>query len=242
MKNNEANTFVFIASIIIGVLISMNISFTRTTDRVFLSAKQYQDSYNYKNKLYSDIVGLMQQYKKYNSKLLKYKSNEESEEQVTDGIIEELNENNILLGKVPLQGQGIKISLNDASVSDIENSIGFEKKLRLVHDMDIMQVINDLKNSGAEAISINGQRVIDKTEIYCSGAFLRINGIKMMAPFTIYAIGNKEVLYNYMLANENYLKSLITRKLSVDIEQLDNLNIPAYTGEQKKEFLSSKNE
>lgn len=48
MKNNEASTFVFIASIIIGILISMNISFTRTTDRVFLSAKQYQDSYNYK--------------------------------------------------------------------------------------------------------------------------------------------------------------------------------------------------
>lgn len=68
--------------------------------------------------------------------------------------------------------------LNDANDKDIENSLAFEKALRLVHDMDIMQVINDIKNSGAEAISINGQRVVDKTEIYCSGAFLRINGVK----------------------------------------------------------------
>ncbi|AKN33989.1 division initiation protein [Clostridium carboxidivorans P7] len=242
MKNNEASTFVFIASIIIGILISMNISFTRTTDRVFLSAKQYQDSYNYKNKLYSDIAALIQQYQKYNSKLVEYKSNEKNEEQVTKGIIEELNENNIILGKVALEGQGIKISLNDAKDEDIENSFEFEKKLRLVHDMDIMQVINDIKNSGAEAISINGQRVVDRTEIYCSGAFLRINGVKMMAPFTIYAIGNKEVMYNYMLSNENYLKSLITRKVRVDVQQCDNLTVPAYIGEQKNALISSKNE
>ncbi len=238
MKNNEANTFVFIASIIIGILISMNISFTRTTDRVFLSAKQYQDSYNYRNKLYSDISGLKQQYEKFNSKLLKYKSNEENEEQVAASINEELNENNIILGKVPVTGQGIKISLSDASAKDIENSFEREKELRLVHDMDIMQVINDLRNSGAEAISINGQRVIDKTEIYCSGAFIRINGVKIMVPFTIYAIGNKEVLYNYMLSNENHLKTLITRKIIVDIQQNDSLNIPAYTGKQKKDFIS----
>jgi uncharacterized protein YlxW (UPF0749 family) len=238
MKNNEANTFVFIASIIIGILISMNISFTRTADRVFLSAKQYQDSYNYKNKLYNDITGLMQQYEKYNSKLLKYKSNEKNEEQVAIGINEELNENNIILGKVPVTGQGIKINLNDASAKDIENSFEYEKGLRLVHDIDIMQVLNDLRNSGAEAISINGQRVVDKTEIYCSGAFLRINGVKLMVPFTIYAIGNKEVLYNYMLSNENYLKTLMMRKIVVDIQQYDSLNIPAYTGEQKKGFIS----
>lgn len=64
----------------------------------------------------------------------------------------------------------------------------------------------------------------------------------MMAPFTIYAIGNKEVMYNYMLSNENYLKSLITRKVRVDVQQCDNLTVPAYTGEQKKSLISSKNE
>lgn len=238
MKNNEANTFVFIASIIIGILISMNISFTRTTGRVFLSAKQYQDSYNYKNKLYTDIAGLIQQYQNYNSKLIKYKSNEKNEEQVAMGINEELNENNIVLGKVPVTGQGVKINLNDASSKDIENSFELEKPLRLVHDIDIMQVLNDLRNSGAEAISINGQRVIDNTEIYCSGAFLRINGVKVMVPFTVYAIGNKEILYNYMLSNENYLKTLMTRKIVVSVEQYDNVDIPAYTGEQKKVFMS----
>ncbi|MBI6873083.1 DUF881 domain-containing protein [Clostridium aciditolerans] len=237
MKNHEADIFVFIASIIIGILISMNISFSRGSDRVFLSAKQYQDAYNYRNKLYGDIAGLMEQYDNYYKKLSKYNSNEENQTHISESIKEELDQNNIVLGKVPLQGQGIVINLDDASTENINNSYGYERELRLVHNTDIIQVINDLKNAGAEAISINGQRIMDMTEIYCSGPFIRANGVKIAVPFTISAIGNKEVLYNYMLSNENYLKTLMMRKIRVDVEQTDDVKIPAYTGEYKKEFM-----
>lgn len=235
MKSNEANIFVFIASIIIGILISMNISFDKGNERVFLSAKQYQEAYNYKNKLYSDISVLKGQYDEYYSKLEGYKNSELNEERFTDEITNELNVNKIVLGKVPLQGQGITINLNDASVEDVENS--FDYQLRLVHNTDVIQVINDLKNAGAEAISINGQRIVDTTEIYCSGPFLRVNGVKIAAVFTIQAIGNKEVLYTYMMSNENYLKTLMIRKIRVDVEKSDNIKIPAYAGEYKKDFL-----
>ncbi|MCT8976069.1 DUF881 domain-containing protein [Clostridium sp. CX1] len=235
MKNNEANIFVFIASIIIGILISMNISFKKENGTVFLSAKQYQDAYNYKNKLYSDIATLMEQYDKYNLKVENFRNNELNDEHVTEEIEEELNANNIILGKVPVSGQGIIINLNDASIEDIENS--FDYQLRLVHNTDIIQVINDLINAGAEAISINGQRIVDTTEIYCSGPFIRVNGVKIAAVFNIQAIGNKEVLYNYMMSNENYLKTLMIRKVRVDVEKADSIKIPAYVGEYKKEFI-----
>jgi Uncharacterized protein conserved in bacteria len=238
MKNNEANTFVFIASIIIGILISMNISFSRSNESVFLSAKQYQDAYNYKNKLYNNIVGLVEQYDKYSSKLEKYKNNEQSEEQVASAIEEELSENEIILGKTAVEGQGIKINLNDAGTEDVENV--FDYQLRLIHNTDIIQVFNDLRNAGAEAISINGQRVVDSSEVYCSGPFLRVNGVKIAAEFSIYAIGNKEVLYNYMMSNENYLKTLMIRKIRVDVDQSDKIQIPAYTGEQKEGFMKVK--
>ena len=238
MKNNEANIFVFIASIIIGILISMNISFTRSNERVFLSAKQYQDAYNYRNKLYNDIVGLIEQYDKYDSKLKKYENNEQNEQQVSSEIQKELSENGIILGKTAVEGQGIKINLNDASTADIENA--FDYQLRLVHNTDIIQVFNDLRNAGAEAISINGQRIVDSSEVYCSGPFLRVNGVKIAAPFSIYAIGNKEVLYNYMMSNENYLKTLMIRKVRVEAQQSDDIVIPAYTGEQKHDFIKEK--
>ncbi|WP_123053536.1 DUF881 domain-containing protein [Clostridium sp. JN-1] len=237
MKSNEANIFVFIASIIIGILISMNISFRSKPNRVILNAKQYQDAYNYKNKLYNEVVGLINQYNGYSSKIKKYKSDSQSQEKITNNMKEELNENNILLGKVALEGQGIMITLDDASTAGAANQ--FEYQLRIIHNTDIIQIINDLKNSGAEAISLNGQRIIDRSEVYCSGPFLRINGVKIAAPFEIYAIGNKDVMYNYMVSNENYLKTLIMRKIKVNVQQLDNVKVPAYNGEEDIKFIKN---
>ncbi|AYD40629.1 DUF881 domain-containing protein [Clostridium fermenticellae] len=237
MKNNEANILVFIASIIIGILISMNISFSRQTNRIVLNAKQYQDAYNYKNGLYSEITGLINQYNDYASKVKKYKNDSENREKITTSMKEELNENNIVLGRVPLQGQGVLITLDDGNTKDASNQ--FEYQLRIIHNTDIIQVINDLKNAGAEAISLNGQRIIDRSEVYCSGPFLRINGIKIAAPFVIYAIGNKDVMYNYMISNENYLKSLTVRNINVDVKQINNVKVPAYNGEEKIGFMKN---
>lgn len=242
MKNHEADIFVFIASIIIGMLISMNISFSRGTERVFLSTKQYQEAYNYRNKLYSDISGLMEQYDSYYTKLSSYNSNEQNQTHIAESIKEELSQNNIFLGKTAVYGQGVIVTLNDAKEEDINNAFSYERELRLVHNTDIIQVINDLKNAGAEAISINGQRIMDRSEIYCSGPFIRANGVKIAVPFTINAIGNKEVLYNYMLSNENYLKTLMIRKTRVSVEQSEEVDIPAYSGEDKNEFMKVKGE
>lgn len=240
MKSNEANIFVFIASVIIGVLISMNISLVDdgTNKRVFLSAKQYQDAYNYKNQLHNQILALSQQYSDNYNKLKKYEDNEENEAQVVAEIKQELNQNNMELGKMPVEGQGIKIFLNDAAMEDGLNA--FQYQMRLVHNTDVIQVMNDLKNAGAEAISINGHRMVDTSEIYCSGPFLRVNGIKIASPFSIYAIGNKDVLYNYMMSNENYLKVMMTRKIVAVVTKSDSIKVPAYSGDYKVEFMKNK--
>ena len=237
MKSSEANIFLFMASIIIGILISTNISFTKskTNKSVFLNAKQYQDAYNYKNKLHNEISGLLKQYNDNYNKLKKYRSSEKNEAQVVAGINQELNQNNMVLGKVAVKGQGISIYLNDAPMNDGLDS--FQYQMKLVHNTDIIQVINDLKNAGSEAISINGHRIVGVSEVYCSGPFLRVNGVKIASPFLINAIGNKEVLYTYMMSNENYLKIMMTRKIVVEVKKSDNIKIPAYKGEYKTEFM-----
>lgn len=235
MKNNEANIFLFAASIIIGILISMNISFNKGTTTTFLSSSQYQDAYNYKNQLYSEISSLVNVYNTYEQKLEKYKVIETNKSSITDEINKELEQNNMILGKVQVQGQGLSIILNDADSKYFDNT--FDDQFRLVHNTDIIQVMNDLKNGGAEAISINNQRIVDSSEIYCSGPFLRINGVKIAAPFTINAIGNKEVLYNYMMSDENYLKGLMIRKVKVNVTQSDLVRVSAFIGNEKADFM-----
>lgn len=235
MKKHEAGIFVFIASIIIGVLVSTNIGLNKGINRVFLNAKQYKDAYDTRNKLISDINDLNDKANEYNSKINSYKYGDKSRTQVLDELGKEIDHNSAIIGTTDVEGEGIKITLNDAGNEFVENPDDYE--LGIVHNTDIIQVINDLKNSGAEAIAINDQRVVDRSEIYCNGPFLRVNGVKIATPFNIYAIGDKEVMKNYMLLNENYLKSLILRNINVNIEQIDNIKIPAFNGELKYNYL-----
>ncbi|NEZ46368.1 DUF881 domain-containing protein [Clostridium niameyense] len=234
---SEANSFIFIASIAIGILISMNISLKKVNIRPFLSAKQYQEAYNEKTKLYSQVTNLLEQYNKYSDKLKGYKEDNENEKKIMEEIKKEMLENELEMGTVEVEGQGIKITLKDAQGDILKEGNYYEKRLRLIHDSDMIQVINDLRNAGAEAISINGQRVTNKSEVYCNGPFLSVNGVKIVSPFYVNAIGNKTSLKEYMLRNDNYLQSLILRKIYVKLEEADNINIPSYSGEFKRNFI-----
>lgn len=239
MKNNEASLFVFIASIIIGILISLNINFNRTYNRVFLSTKQYQDAYNTRNKLRTDLSDLQEQYDQLSSKLDKFQTGDRTHSSVAQEIGNELIKNRMLLGQTDVEGEGITITLRDISNDMFYNSDDPDLIDKLIHNFDITYVINDLRNAGAEAISINGQRVIDRTEVICDGTLLKVNGIKIAAPFYINAIGSKEVLKNYMLSDEKHLKfMMITRSIGVEIKTQDSIKIQAYAYSIDKDFLN----
>ncbi len=57
-----------------------------------------------------------------------------------------------------------------------ESAFGQEYDLDLIHDIDVLRIINDLRGAGAEAIDINGQRVLAISEIKCGGPIIRVNG------------------------------------------------------------------
>jgi uncharacterized protein YlxW (UPF0749 family) len=238
MKSNEASLFVFIASIIIGILISLNINFNRTYNRVFLTTKQYQDAYNQRNKLRADINNLQDNYVELYDKLRKFQYGAEDINNVDQEIKSELDKNKMLLGKTDLEGEGILITLKDVSNDLFYNEEDPFILDKIVHNYDIVYVINDLRNAGAEAISVNGQRVIDRSEVICDGPLLNINGVKITSPFYVSAIGNKDGLKKYMLSDDNYLKFMISREINIEVKELDNIKIQAYYHELSKDFTS----
>ena len=101
-------------------------------------------------------------------------------------LSERLNEINSEIGLTALQGEGIIIRLEDGDE-------GPNTTLRdsVVHDSDLKAIVNDLCTAGAEAISINGQRVVSTTAITCIGNVIKINDEKIGNPFEIRAIGSK---------------------------------------------------
>ena len=105
----------------------------------------------------------------------------------------EIKEGNKMIGLTDVKGPGVTITLTD---SKIDPETVLNPNALLLHDMDILSIVNELRNTGAEAISINDQRVITTTSIKCGGAIININGERIGAPFIIKAIGLPENLAN----------------------------------------------
>jgi len=236
MRVNEANIFLFIATIIIGILIAMNVNLGEQTK--FLDVEQYQEAYDSRTKLQNEISDLEQQYTEINKKISRYERSSKTEDEVRKEMKEEINENNLALGLVPVVGDGVKITLNDAPAA---TTLGENvQEFMLVHDLDLLMVVNDLKAAGAEAISINGYRIIGSTDGLCAGPTIEIDGIKIIAPFYITAIGNQDVIKSFLDNEQNQIKNLKLRGCYVEIESVYDEKLPAYNGELKSEHLKLK--
>ena len=143
---------------------------------------------------------------------------EEAQNQISKG--------NKIIGLSEVTGPGYIITLTD---STLDPTTVLDPSSLLLHDLDVLSVINELKNTGAEAISINDQRIVSTTSIQCGGAIININGEKIGAPFVIKAIGLPENLAN-IDRPEGYLDALRTDKIGVKTEKSNSITIPKYNG------------
>ena len=154
---------------------------------------------------------------------------EKKEEQITQG--------NKTIGSTEVNGPGVIITLSD---SKKDASSVLNPSTLLVHDVDILGVVNELKNAGAEAISINEQRIVPTTSISCGGNIIDINGEKVGAPFVIKAIGLPEQLAGLSRPG-GYLEILEAASIGVELKKSNNITIPKYTGVIKYEYAQTVN-
>ena len=138
----------------------------------------------------------------------------------------EIKDGNKILGLSEVTGSGVVITVAD---SEIDTSTVLDSSDLLVHDKDILKIVNELKNAGAEAISINDQRIVSTTSIICGGNIININGERIGSPFVIKAIGLPETLANLSRPG-GYLSELQNRKVKVELKKSNEITIPKYTG------------
>lgn len=135
----------------------------------------------------------------------------------------ELSLNNMLLCQTDVTGEGIIITLKDGTTnsSDILSSSLMATDV-IVHNSDLLQVVNDLKNAGAEAISINGSRIINTSEIAeINNSYIIVNGAKRIAsPYEVKAIGDQTYLTSILsLKDSGFIDKYTSGGLIVRLEQ-----------------------
>ena len=127
------------------------------------------------------------------SKISEYQAEVSNSEESSNVLDKELAETNMYLGYTKLQGEGIEITLSDNEYKTIDR-------------WDLLQLVNELKLAGAEAISINNERIVSTTEIATVGVqFILINGNRIPAPFTVKAIGDKKYLESAITIKGGYI-------------------------------------
>ena len=151
----------------------------------------------------------------------------------------QITKNNTLLGLTEVQGPGIIIKLDDNREVNADEVLDINSYL--VHEQDLIHIVNELFNAGADAISINGKRIVQTTSILCDGNILRVNDEMVGVPIEIKAIGYTERLYyNVAVRQGGYLKLMARDGVVVGIEKSDDITIPKYEGVYKYEYISSK--
>lgn len=135
---------------------------------------------------------------------------------------------------VAVKGQGVVVTLNDAPL-DVKPA-GVDPDLLVVHQQDIQSVMNVLWASGAEAMTVQGQRVGPTTGIKCVGNTVSIRGVPYAPPYQIAAIGDADRL-EAGLSNSSFVKAYQKFVEAYDLgyaeKRSSELSFPAYRSPQQ---------
>lgn len=230
MKNNLAMVSMGIVSLAVGLMLAMQFH------------SNFHSLSNVPFNQWTKQETLMENIRKQNDSLLtkviilRNKLALESSSKQSNKISEKLAKVNISAGFTPVKGPGITIILDD---NPDPLKLGDYPDDYLIHDMDLLSVVNDLRGSGAEAISINDQRVVASTEIRCAGPTILVNTVKIGSPFEIKAIGNPEKLETSMQMMNGYLQMLEVSGIKISLKRNKYLEIPALSNIQMYHYAKS---
>ena len=142
----------------------------------------------------------------------------------------EVQQVNMTLGKTDVEGEGIEIIIRETKQDEISE----------IKADNLLVIVNALKQAGAEAISINEERIINMSDIVTIGEstpFIKVNGQRILAPYVIKAIGNQTYLESALLGNGGHVDELKKLGHNIVINKINKINIINYRDEIKTKYM-----
>lgn len=189
-----------------------------------LELTSWTDKYNQLNERYQEIV----------TKIEEYKNESVSDEKTYQLLETELQELNKALGKTDLEGEGIVIQIIDKGGTQLSEDVSVYN----ITEQDLLLIVNELFAAGAEAISINGNRIISTSSIVVIGEdIIKVDGAKIQSPYVINAIGNADYLKSAVSGKGGQVDELkeLGHETSVNID--NNIIIEKYKDDIKTKYI-----
>lgn len=228
---------VALASIFLGVLVSLQFRVQTVKSQPSKQGdlmKIIKDLEEQRNKLTEDLRGSRERLTEIEQKL--GKGSEEAKE-----LREQAFDAKVNAGLTSMSGPGLAITLTD---SIRQPSADEDIHYFIIHDVDLQSLVNELYASGAEAVSINGQRIVNRTPIRCVGPTILIDTNRVASPYVVTAIGSPANMEGGLRMTGGFLDSmnmLIRSGGQVKLTRGNDLKVPAYTGSLKLTYAKPVN-
>lgn len=142
----------------------------------------------------------------------------------------------LLAGTTEVEGQGIEIVLDDSNIPKKAND---NPNLYIIHDEDLLRVLNELRAAGAEAISLNDQRIVGMSEVRCAGPTVSVNNVRSAPPYVIKAIGAPKTLTSALRLRGGVVETFEFWGIQVKIKTVENLRVPALNAPRNFEYAKT---
>ena len=235
MKGRKRGELAVVAAfVLLGYLLGGQLKSVRLHSAVdATSASRLETLQELYNDLSNERDGLADQLATAQKELEDYRQAAASGEG-SEALRQEVDYLSMVAGLTDVEGPGVMVVLQDSTA---ENTTGDEADY-LIHDSDLLSVINELRDAGAQALSLNGQRILATSEIRCAGSVVLINGQRVTAPFVIYAIGDPTTLHNALTMRGGVVDVLSQWKIQVNVTMSEKLLIEKYSGSIATNYLT----
>ena len=218
----KAKIILALVFVVLGFLLS--VQFKTTEQQKGIRFERLEDL--------SERLKLAEDEKRQLQKQIEELKNDEHEN-IADSDMERLK---VLSGTSEVEGKGVEILLDD---SNLASKPGENPNLYIIHDEDLLRVLNELRAAGAEAISLNGQRIVAMSEVRCAGPTVSVNNVRSAPPYVIEAIGDPKNLTSAMQLRGGVVETFAFWGIQVKITTSDKVKIPAFKSNRSFEFAHS---
>lgn len=223
MKKNNYKSLI-VVSVILGIFISIQLKVVNMENSGMTTTKKGEQLAQELKSLKKEEEELKDEIDDIKENINKYKGTEDQNGQ--DSILSEIEKYEVLAGYTDVKGKGIEVKIKPTS-----GVIGEDMGKSIMYNYDLLlSLINKLNSAQANAISINGQRIVGNTYFHLKSDKLYINDIQISEPFIVEAIGDPDTLasalqikYGIVWEIEKYYGA------TVEIEKKDNIKINGYS-------------
>lgn len=224
MDNKSLRYYFLVIAIILGFIITVQLKSNNTNQGIITISDlvdMQSEIANYTNANKALQESTNEEIAKYNE----YENNINETGDVYTAMKNELEKVRNFSGYENVSGPGIIVTMSD---SQEKVQPGEDPQWYLIHDFDILSVVNELKAAGAEAITINDERISATSNIRCGGPTINIDGKRHAIPFVIKAIGDPKKLEAVILAPDSVIEPMVIYGIQINVRKVEKLVLEAY--------------